>query len=213
MYPVNNYNGILEQEQLLEGDHVIVLLFVKPSDENAEHYIKNFNYLHYRSKNYCSIYLVGYSVDFNNRFDDIQNVAGINNNKLQYSDACFINVCNQLEDRLKNWRYSGEPEMIILQKSSSCGQVLDFSNYNYIDINYGLSKGYLDSFPRFIERFIRACKSEVTSSSAIRKANKTRLKLRTVLENTIELTPKLPLPVKRIFKDKLFFKSCNSKVA
>ena len=61
MFPANNINGIKEQEELLEGSHAIILLFVKPSDDNADNIIRKFNYLHYKSKGYCSIYLVGYS--------------------------------------------------------------------------------------------------------------------------------------------------------
>ena len=36
MFPANNINGIKEQEELLEGSHAIILLFVKPSDDNAD---------------------------------------------------------------------------------------------------------------------------------------------------------------------------------
>ena len=64
MYPVNNIVGIENQELKLEGNHAIILLFVKPSDDNADGIIKKFNYLHYKSKRYCSIYLVGYSQYF-----------------------------------------------------------------------------------------------------------------------------------------------------
>lgn len=35
MYPINNIAGIEKQEKLLEGNHVIVLLLVKPSDSGA----------------------------------------------------------------------------------------------------------------------------------------------------------------------------------
>ena len=31
---------------------------------------------------------------------------------------------------------------------------LDFRYYNYIDINYGIENKYIDTFPRFMERFI-----------------------------------------------------------
>ena len=41
MYPVNNISGIKEQESRLEGSHAIILLFVKPSDDNADSIIKN----------------------------------------------------------------------------------------------------------------------------------------------------------------------------
>ena len=50
MYPANNIDGIVEQERMLDGSHAIILLFVKPSDDNADNIIKKFNYLHYKSK-------------------------------------------------------------------------------------------------------------------------------------------------------------------
>ena len=61
MYPINNILGIEEQERQIDGSHAVILLFVKPSDPNADEIISNINYLHHRSKGYCSIYLVGYS--------------------------------------------------------------------------------------------------------------------------------------------------------
>ena len=54
-----------------------------------------------------------------NVYPDVQIVNGINQESWQYSDQCFIEVCDQLEIRLKNWTYCGEPEMILLQNSSS----------------------------------------------------------------------------------------------
>ena len=68
MYPINNIHSIKYQESQLEGNHAILLLFVKPSDDNAESIIKKFNYLHYKSKKYCSIYLIGYSPYLNDTY-------------------------------------------------------------------------------------------------------------------------------------------------
>ena len=212
MYPVNDIKGILEQEKELEGSHAIILLFVKPSDENADNIIKKFNYLHYRSKSYCSIYLVGYSLDFFEKYHDTQMVVGVNNTTWYYSDECFVDVCEQLGNRLKHWRYCGEPEMIILQNSSTFegGCTLDFRHYHYIDINYGIEQGYIDSFARFMERIIDACRSEVDASAAIVVANRRRLNGRKIIEMAIQECPRLPSPVKRILKDKLFFKSAKT---
>ena len=39
MFPVNDLNGINKQEILLEGNHAVILLFVKPSDKNADEII------------------------------------------------------------------------------------------------------------------------------------------------------------------------------
>ena len=209
MYPVNNISGIKEQESRLEGSHAIILLFVKPSDDNADSIIKKFNYLHYRSKQYCSIYLVGYSQYFYEKYMDAQQVGGIDNTTWYYSDQCFIEVCEQLEKRLKHWTYSGEPEMIILQNSSSLvdGKLLDFRFYNYIDINYGIQKGYIDSFPRFMERRINACRYETDAQAVIDIANRKRLNSRKIIELALEADTKLPAPIRKIIADKAFFKS------
>ena len=78
-----------------------------------------------------------------------------------------IEVRNNLEKRLKNWRYSGTPELIVLQNKPSAKNPLDFSSYNYIDIDYGLEHQYIDSISRFMERLIRACESEVIAVTDI----------------------------------------------
>ncbi len=71
-------------------------------------------------------------------------------------------------------------EMIILQNSSYSkeSKVLDFTNYVYIDINYGISQRYIDSFPRFIERILNACKSQVEARNVVNQSNRMRLSCR-----------------------------------
>ena len=211
MYPINNLIGIEQIEKGIEEKHVIIFLLLKPSDTDADDYIKNFNYWHYLSKKYCAIYLLGYSKMKSSDYPDFQTISGTDNEDFYYSDRCFIEVCDQLERRLTNWTYSGEPELIILQNSQSSNGILDFSNYNYIDINYGLQKGYIDSFSRFMKRLIDSCKSEVTATDAVRKSRLKRISPRSVLEKAIEDTPKLPLPIKNILNDKLFYKTCKTK--
>lgn len=209
MYPLNNICGIESQERQLEGSHAIILLFVKPSDVNAQEIIGNINYLHHRSKGYCSIYLIGYARNMYDQYPDVQEIVGINNEKWQYSDQCFIEVCDQLEKRLKHWTYSGEPEMILLQNSSSLkgGRILDFRNYNYIDINYGIQKAYIDSFQKFMERILRACRSETEARNVVSAAERKRLNSRKIVELAMGYDTRLPEPVKKIIKNKTFFKS------
>lgn len=84
---------------------------------------------------------------------------------------------------------------------------MDFRNYNYIDINYGISKGYIDSFPRFMERVINACRSETEAQAIVNHANRKRLNGRKIIQKAIEADNKLPAPIKDIINDKLFFKS------
>ena len=143
------------------------------------------------------------------QYKDAEEVKGINQTKWYYSDQCFVETCDMLKKRLKNWSYSGEPEMIILQNSSALpgGKILDFRNYNYIDINYGIQHNYIDSFPRFMERIINACKSETEATNVVRLANCKRLSCRKIIELAIESDKKLPKPIKKILKDKAFYKS------
>lgn len=206
MYPIYDLEGINQIESEIDDKHVILLLFVKPSDENGEDMLRKLNYWHFKSDNYCSIYLMGYSRNFRKQYLDIRYVEGPESERWEYSDKCFINVCNALHKRLKNWCYSGEPELIVLQNmGENTRNKLDFRGYNYIDINYGIKKGYIDTFPRFMERLLNACKFEVEATKAISRTN--RIKCRNVLEMAIENMPKLPKPVKKILKDNLFYKT------
>lgn len=210
MYPIYDIKGIEEIEKEIEEQHVVIFLIVKPQDRNAVEFIRNINYWHRLSGRYCSIYMLGYSESFLGVYPDAQNVRSIDNGTWEYSDTCFIEVREKLEQRLKNWRYSGTPELIVLQNNPSARSPLDFSSYNYIDINYGLEHEYIDSIPRFMERLIRACESEVTSNAAIKTANRRRIKPRTIIETAIECCEKLPKPLRLIMKDKLFYKTSKT---
>lgn len=214
MYPIFNIAGIENHERNIEGNHAIIFLFVKPSDYEADSIIKQFNYLHHRSGKYCSIYSIGYSKSPSDDYPDIQEVTKVNGSKWYYSDQCFVEVCDQLGRRLKNWSYSGEPEMIILQNTSSMprGTILDFRNYNYIDINYGIKKGYIDSFPRFMERIVNACKKEVVAKEVVNLANRKRLSGRKIFEFAMEMIcVNENFIIENILNDKMFFKSYHDK--
>lgn len=74
---------------------------------------------------------MGYSQNFMKKYMDVRQIESINGEIWEYSDKCFIDVCNQLRKRLKNWNYSGEPELIILQsmcKQSSINSALKLPN-------------------------------------------------------------------------------------
>lgn len=211
MFPINNLSGIEVQENDIKDRHVVIFLLVKPSDKNADHILKQFNYWHHLAGRYCSIYPIGYSRDLYDFYKDIQKIPGVDNETWEYSDQCFIDFCDELSIRLKGWTYSGEVEIIILQNrlvNDDYG-TLDFRNYTYLDINYGLDKGYIDSVDRFMQRLITSCKSEVIGYEALKQANRRRLKPRNVIENAIDLIPNLPKPLKTILKDRLFYKSAG----
>lgn len=211
MYPIYNIEGIEKIERDTKEKHVVIFLLIKPHDKNAAEFISRFNYWHQLSDRYCSIYLLGYSQDFFGKYNDYVIVNGIENGNFQYSDKCFIEVREQLEKRLTNWQYSGDPELIVLQNNPSSRNPLDFSSYNYIDINYGLEHEYIDSISRFMERVIISSRKEVTSKDLISSANRKRLKPSNVIESAIEKCDKLPYPAKKIIKDRLFFKTSKTR--
>lgn len=213
MEPIHSLEEIERIEKTIEEQHVIILLLLQPSDSTAGEYIRRFNYWKYLSGKYCSIYLMGYSKDFREKYSDVVCISQSDGKNIQYSDQCFINVCEQLSERLKNWNYSGEPELFVLQKNPNpdAKNPLDFSNYNYIDMNYGIEKGYIDSIPRFIQRLIISSKKEVEAGKAIARSEILRITPRKVLESAISDCPKIPNSVKEIMKDALFFKTSRTK--
>lgn len=209
MYPITNLEGIEKQEQKIENDHVIILLFAKPQDKNADEIIGSFNYFHKLSKDYCSIYPIGYSYGFNGMYSDVKEVLGVDNKRWQYSDECFISVCNQIQKRLKNWRYSCEPELIILKNSTDekSKSRLNFRGYNYIDINRGINEGYLRSYSNFMENIIKACEYETDNLKAMERVRKNNISCRNIIERALKEDNTLQKSVKKILKDINFFRS------
>lgn len=149
MFAINTYEEI-EQRQRKNGDkQIVILLFVRPSAPGAKEIIEEFDYIHYNSARYCSIYAVGYSNDFLKANDrSYKRVTNIEGSEWYFSNAEFVKFKNSLEHRIQ-WKYSGENEVIILQSNPEGHQILNFQNYVAIDINCGIRNGYIDSFQRF----------------------------------------------------------------
>lgn len=210
MFAVNTYEEIEKKERELNERHIVVLLFVRPSLPGAKEIIDEFNYLHYNSQRYCSIYAVGYmNSDGSARYSDCRKVQGIDNTDWYYSDQAFIEFKNQLERRLK-WRYSGEIELIVLQSNTGGGQVLNFQNYIAVDVNYGLRQEYIDSFPRFMESLIRSSQSEVEARVAVCQIQGRHLKIGNIVESAVNSSQKIPGPVRQIIRDRLFYRTSKS---
>ena len=82
----------------------------------------------------------------------------------------------------------------------------NFRNYNYIDINYGIKKGYIDSFPRFMERIVNACKKEVVAKEVVNLANRKRLSGRKIFEFAMEMIcVNENFIIENILNDKMFY--------
>lgn len=208
MFAVNTYQHVEEIERSFEDRHIVILLFVRPSLPDASNIINEFDYIHYNSERYCSIYAVGYSNDFEKANDSEFSLAGkAAGLDWYYSNKAFVEFKNKLEQRLK-WDYSGEIELLVLQNNPGKHNPLNFQNYVAIDVNRGIKEGYIDSFYRLMESLVRHSKSEVTAVEAFGKECKSRIKPRTILEDVLEDCKKIPTPIRRILKDKLFYRSC-----
>ncbi|WP_283610480.1 hypothetical protein [Faecalispora anaeroviscerum] len=205
MFAVNTYEQIEKMERELGEQHIIILLFVRPSLQGAKEIIDEFDYIHYNSEKLCSIYAVGYTNDLDlaktNGYGKLDRKYGAD---WYFSDKAFVEFKNNLESRL-NWKYSGEIELIVLQSNPNGNQILNFQNYVAIDVNYGIRNEYIDSFPRLMESLIRSSRSEVTATEAMRKMGHSRISVKNVVLNTIKECKKVPIPVKNIVKDRLFY--------
>ena len=55
MFAASTYEEIVEFEQRIEDPEIVVFLFVRPTNQNAEEIINEFEYIHFNSAKYCSI--------------------------------------------------------------------------------------------------------------------------------------------------------------
>ncbi len=210
MQPIHDLKRISQLEEKTEGQHVIALFLIKPSDEGADSFLKSINYFHHRAGRYCSLYALGYSDSPDEACRDVKSIPNaVDNRDWYYSDACFIRTMEALGRRLKNWRYTGTPEMIILQNNPEGSSALCFAPYYRIDLFYGLKKGYIDDFNRFMERFIQACVAQIDAQSAVKAMEMRRLQPRRILVETIGACEKLPKPVRSVLGDTAFIRTCR----
>ena len=49
MFAASTYDEIIEYERLIENQEIVVLLFVKPTSQDAVDIIREFEYIHYNS--------------------------------------------------------------------------------------------------------------------------------------------------------------------
>jgi hypothetical protein len=61
-----------------------------------------------------------------------------------------------------------------------------------------------------MESLVRASKSEVTATDAIKKVRKDRLKIKNLMSYAVEDCKKIPTPIKQIVKDRLFYRTSVS---
>ncbi len=208
MEAVCNLNGIETAENNSNlSQHVIIILLVKPSDANSAELISQFNYYHFASRTYCAIYAPGYSIEPFPQNYDSQKTAHVDGNDWYYSDRCFAEFVDQLENRTK-WQYCGEPEILILQSGTGSHSALNFSNYVSLDIMKGIREGYIDSPQRMIQELLNAARTEVEAKSVLAQAK--RLSISEIAKAAIESASPIPKPIKEIIKDRLFYRSATT---
>lgn len=210
MFAASTYDEIIEYERLIENQEIVVLLFVKPTSQDAVDIIREFEYIHYNSSKYCSIYAVGYSNDFQKQSDThYRKICEILNSDWYFSSKAFVEFKDNLEKRIK-WKYSGETEILVLQNNPGKHDPLNFTNYVAIDVNKGLKEGYIDSFQRFMESLVRSAKSSVTAKEAMFEIRKSRVSVKEIILGAIDDCKKIPNPAKKIIKDRLFYRCANN---
>lgn len=209
MFAASSYDEIELREKNNADLELVVFLFVRPTEKDI---IKEFEYIHYNAGNYCSIYAIGFTDDENKAKEiPFRKVEDIHMEREWYfSMKAFNEFKEKLQKRIQ-WEYSGETEILMLQNNPGQRESLNFQNYVAIDINEGIREHYIDSFQQFMESLIRSSKAKVTAKEAISDIAKARISIKGILVDAIEECKKIPTPVKRIIKDRLFYRCANNK--
>lgn len=210
MFAASTYEEIERRERQIENKEIVVFLFVKPTNSAALEIIKEFEYIHYNSEKYCSIYAIGFTNDFTKAHDtSYKKIETVCNSDWYFSSKAFVDFKNRLENRIK-WQYSGEVEVLILQNNPGNENSLNFQNYVAIDVNKGLRDGYIDSFQQFMESLVRSSKAKVTAKDTITDMANKRVSVRDIICGAINDCKKIPTPVKEIIADRLFYRCANN---
>lgn len=208
MFAVGSFEEIIRRERQADTKQVVIFLFVRPTGVLNQDIIKDFEYIHYNSAGYCSIYAIGYTddIDHDSSFKAVESVC---NNEWYYSNRDYVWFKNKLEERIK-WKYSGEIEILILQNNPGSENSLNFQNYVAINISKGLRDGYIDSFQAFMESLIRSTRSKICPEQVARDLANDRIRIKDIISDAIMDCKKIPTPVKEIIKDRIFYRSANT---
>lgn len=207
MFAASTYEEIERIERQVENMEIVVFLFARLSEEQI---LKEFEYIHYNSAKYCSVYAIGYTDDFTKKKDQsYRKVNVLMQQDWYFSTKAFTEFKEKLQDRIR-WNYSGETELLVLQNNPGKTNVLNFQNYVAIDVNKGIREGYIDSFQSFMESLIRSSKRRVTAKEAIRDVRNARISVKEILAGAIDDCKKVPTPIKEIAKDRLFYRCANT---
>lgn len=209
MFAASTYYEVKEIEKKIKNPEVVVILFVKPTNQDAMNIIKEFEYIHYDSCKYCSVFAAGYSDDLTKENDSaFRKIDKVLDGDWYFSMNAFVEFKKTLEKRIK-WKYSGETDLLILQNNPESSDPLNFKNYVAIDVNKGIREGYIDSFQRFMESLVRSSISKVTALELIRNMRNNQISIKSVIYDSINDCKKIPKSVKQIVKDRLFYRCAN----
>ena len=207
MFAASTYEEIEQLEKQIENYEIVVFLFARPTEADI---LKEFEYIHYNSAKYCSIYAIGYTDHLGKAKDPTYRKVNVGfENDWYYSNKAFVEFKDKLQDRIQ-WKYSGGTEILVLQNNPGNQNVLNFRNYVAIDVNKGIKEGYIDSFQSFMESLIRSSKRSVTAKEAMNDICNSRLSVKSVLVDAIDDSKKVPTSVKKIVKDRLFYRTTIS---
>lgn len=207
MFAACTYEEIEARESKIKNQEIVVFLFARSTETDI---LKEFEYIHYNSDKYCSIYAIGYTDEPTKAQDrSFREVEAYMERKWFYSTKAFVDFKEKLQKRI-GWEYSGGTEVLVLQNNPGQKNILNFQNYVAIDINKGIREGYLDSFQNFMESLVRSSKSNVTTKEAIDKVKLARISVRDILSSAIDDCKKVPTPIKKILKDRLFYRPARN---
>ena len=204
MFAACTYEEIEEIERQVENKDIVVLLFARPTEKTI---LEEFEYIHYNSAKYCSIYAIGYTDDSSKASNSsFRKVDCYMKNDWYYSAEAFVDFKEKLQKRIK-WEYSGEAEVLVLQNNPRGKKPLIFTNYVAISINKGIRDGYIDSFQKFMESLIRSSRKGITTKDAKSDSRNSRLSIKNVLVDAITDCKRTLVPVNDIIQDRLFYRT------
>lgn len=205
MFAASTYEEINAWADQFPSKAVIILLFIKPAEHHNQ-IIREFEYLHYNTKEYCMVFAVGYTDDLHSEERTYYSIGTMCNAEWFFSNKVFVDFKELLESRI-NWEYSGDVEILILQNKKDRKDPLDFRNYIAVNIDAGLRDGYIDSFPSFMEKIVRNAKKQI---KVMDTDNEQRIKLKELVSDTIESCKTVRTPVRKIISDRHFYNTANS---
>lgn len=99
MFAASTYEEIEQLEKQIENYEIVVFLFARPTEADI---LKEFEYIHYNSAKYCSIYAIGYTDHFDKAKDPTYRKVNVGfENDWYYSNKAFVEFKDILQDRIQ----------------------------------------------------------------------------------------------------------------